>query len=46
MLWTIVTPVLFAVITVVGVVGNLIVVAVIVTRSRRKRTYFKTPEMS
>jgi len=37
-LWTIATPIVFALITVVGVVGNLVVVAVIVTRRSRRRS--------
>jgi len=36
-LWTISTPIVFALITVVGVIGNLFVVIVIVTRRSRRR---------
>ena len=37
-LWTIATPVVFALITVVGVIGNVAVVMVIVTRRSRRRS--------
>ena len=37
-LWTIATPIVFALITVVGVIGNLIVVMVIVTRPSRRQS--------
>jgi len=37
-LWTIATPIVFALITVVGVIGNLIVVMVIVTRRSRRQS--------